>query len=169
MGITEDGTDWSMDIDNITEMCSQLDSNLAFIMCTGDLAHAMPVDEGQNNAGSLPALRPAQVRFSKRFLPRLIKNSFFENHKRLTISLKQCTCAQMMSHNTLSRAIGILVTRNSRMKAPFFKTYHFWWHWQWWHYDECDLKSMTFRLQRPSPLVIHQHRYYHSNMCVKMR
>ena len=60
MGVTEDGTDWSMDIDNITEMCSQLDNNLAFIMCTGDLAHAMPVDEGQNNAGSLPALRPAQ-------------------------------------------------------------------------------------------------------------
>ena len=69
MGVTEDGTDWSMDIDNITEMCSQIDNNLAFIMCTGDLAHAMPVDEGQNNAGSLPALRPAQVRFSKRFLP----------------------------------------------------------------------------------------------------
>lgn len=75
MGVTEDGTDWSMDIDNITEMCSQLDSNLAFIMCTGDLAHAMPVDEGQNNAGSLPALRPAQDRFSKRFLPRVNKNS----------------------------------------------------------------------------------------------
>ena len=63
MGVTEDGTDWSMDIDNITKMCSQLNKNLAFIMCTGDLAHAMPVDEGQNNAGSLPALRPAQVRF----------------------------------------------------------------------------------------------------------
>ena len=61
MGVTKDGTDWSMDIDNITQMCSQLDQNLSFIMCTGDLAHAMPVDEGQSSMGSLPALRPAQT------------------------------------------------------------------------------------------------------------
>ena len=78
MGVTEDGTDWSMDIDNITEMCSQLDSNLAFIMCTGDLAHAMPVDEGQSNAGSLPALRPAQVRVSIRLFT-TVEQKFLSN------------------------------------------------------------------------------------------
>ena len=56
-----DGTDWSMDIENVAKMCSQLNENLAFVMCAGDLAHAQPVDEGQSNAGSLPALRPAQT------------------------------------------------------------------------------------------------------------
>ena len=56
-----DGTDWSMDTENVAKMCSQLNENLAFVMCTGDLVHAQPVDEGQNNAGSLPALRPAQT------------------------------------------------------------------------------------------------------------
>ena len=56
-----DGTDWSMDIENVAKMCSQLNDNLAFVMCAGDLVHAQPVDEGQSNAGSLPALRPAQT------------------------------------------------------------------------------------------------------------
>jgi len=56
-----DGTDWSMDIENVAKMCSQLNENLAFVMCAGDLVHAQPVDEGQSNAGSLPALRPAQT------------------------------------------------------------------------------------------------------------
>ena len=32
-----DGTDWSMDIENVSKMCSQLDPNLAFVMCAGDL------------------------------------------------------------------------------------------------------------------------------------
>ena len=32
-----DGTDWSMDIENVAKMCSQLDENLAFVMCAGDL------------------------------------------------------------------------------------------------------------------------------------
>lgn len=50
-----------MDIENVAKMCSQLNDNLAFVMCAGDLVHAQPVDEGQSNAGSLPALRPAQT------------------------------------------------------------------------------------------------------------
>lgn len=62
----EDGTDglsWDTDIEHVTTMCDQLNENLdnlAFIMCTGDLAQAMPIFVGQVEKGSLPGLRPAQ-------------------------------------------------------------------------------------------------------------
>ena len=61
-----DGTDVAYDIARIEEMCRQIsemtDSERpAFIMNLGDIAHALPHDEGANNPGSNPELRPFQV------------------------------------------------------------------------------------------------------------
>ena len=48
-----DGTDWESDIRHMHEMCDNLtcdseeNKNNAFIICAGDLAEALPVDEGQ--------------------------------------------------------------------------------------------------------------------------
>ena len=48
-----DGTNWDSDIRHMHEMCDNLthdseeNKKFAFIICTGDLAEALPVDEGQ--------------------------------------------------------------------------------------------------------------------------
>ena len=58
-----DGTEWESDVAHIEKMCqeiSQID-DLAFIVVTGDFAHAIPNDEvGVNNPGSNPPLRPVK-------------------------------------------------------------------------------------------------------------
>ena len=45
-----DGLNWESDIRHMHEMCDNLtieSKNHAYIICTGDLAEALPVDEGQ--------------------------------------------------------------------------------------------------------------------------
>ena len=61
-----DGTDVTYDIARIQEMCRQISEmgesgRPAFIMNLGDIAHALPHDEGANKPGSNPELRPFQV------------------------------------------------------------------------------------------------------------
>ena len=61
-----DGTDVAYDFARIEEMCRQISGMTkserpAFIMNLGDIAHALPHDEGANNPGSNPELRPFQV------------------------------------------------------------------------------------------------------------
>ena len=52
-----DGTNWSMDAENVAKMCSELDQNLAFLMCARDLVHALPVDEGQSQGSTCRLIR----------------------------------------------------------------------------------------------------------------
>lgn len=59
-----DGTKWEQDVVHIEQMCNSLHNvdKLAFIVVTGDMAHALPNDEpGVSNPGSNPPLRPAQT------------------------------------------------------------------------------------------------------------
>lgn len=60
-----DGTNWEADIRHMNEMCDNLttdqEKNHAFIICTGDMAEALPVDEGQENLGRLPGIRPGET------------------------------------------------------------------------------------------------------------
>jgi hypothetical protein len=61
-----DGTNVAYDVARIEEMCRQISEMTelerpAFIMNLGDIAHALPHDEGANNPGSNPELRPFQV------------------------------------------------------------------------------------------------------------
>ena len=57
-----DGTEWDSDVVHIEKMCQEIRQidDLAFIVVTGDMAHAIPNDEDASNAGSNPPLRPVR-------------------------------------------------------------------------------------------------------------
>ena len=56
-------TSWNEDIANVRRMCDELHlyDNIGFLMITGDLAEAYPVDEGTSKIGRLPGYRPPQL------------------------------------------------------------------------------------------------------------
>lgn len=61
-----DATQWDEDDDNVRLMCQEMTTltekgKTAFIMVTGDLAEAYPVDEGDPMIGRLPGFRSAQL------------------------------------------------------------------------------------------------------------